>query len=180
LNKVAHLPFTLYFDNFLFAALTFWRLFRTYMTYNRVNQESSYAKEVISCSQFVFLENDSRHTDLQRGFLSPKFLGNCLRKTNMESRRMQINILIGVSYQVQGFIDNACFGWSKMATAKFKICEGCPDELGSQHIWLLLQLVLVMIYSVISVRGYSFFFNFIHFRKQTTLSHAGLHTREPT
>ncbi|KAL9389090.1 hypothetical protein Peur_017695 [Populus x canadensis] len=98
----------------------------------------------------------------------------------MESRRMQINILIGVSYQVQDFIDDACFGWSKMATSKFKICEGCPDELGSQYMWLLLQLVLVMIYSVISVCVYSFFFNFIHFRKQTTLSHAGLHTREPT
>ncbi|KAJ6982695.1 hypothetical protein NC653_025721 [Populus alba x Populus x berolinensis] len=118
------------------SALTFWRLFRTYMAYSRVNQESSYAKEVISCSRFVFLENDSRHTDLQRGFLSPKFLGNCLRKTNMESRRTQINILIGVSYQVQDFIDDACFGWSKMAAAKFKICEGCSDELGSQHIWL--------------------------------------------
>ncbi|KAL9402195.1 hypothetical protein Peur_006044 [Populus x canadensis] len=36
----------------------------------------------------------------------------------MESRGMQINILLGISYQAQNFIDDACFGWPKKATAK--------------------------------------------------------------
>ncbi|KAF9674450.1 hypothetical protein SADUNF_Sadunf10G0128500 [Salix dunnii] len=63
------------------------------MAYNRANQESSNAKEVIMSSRFVFLENDSRHTGLQRGLLFSKFLGNCRRKINMESRRMQTKIL---------------------------------------------------------------------------------------
>ena len=151
----------------------FWRLFRTYMAYSRVNQESSYAKEVISCSRFVFLENDSRHTDLQRGFLSPKFLGNCLRKTNMESRRMQSNILIGVSYQVQDFIDDACFGWSKMVRGALMNLD--HSTYGCCFNWCL-SWFIVLFQSVDS------HFSSISYilENKPPCHNAGLLTREPT
>ena len=60
-------------------------------------------------------ENDST---CNVAFCPQDFFGTGWEKTNMESRRMQINILLGISYQAQNSIEDACFGWPKKATAK--------------------------------------------------------------
>uniref|UniRef100_A0A6N2LQE6 Uncharacterized protein n=1 Tax=Salix viminalis TaxID=40686 RepID=A0A6N2LQE6_SALVM len=58
----------------------------------------------------------------------------------MESRRMQINIRIGISYQDQNFVDDACFGLSKMATAKYLTSSLlCFDPKAK---WMLVQCPL--------------------------------------
>ncbi|KAJ6322446.1 hypothetical protein OIU77_012316 [Salix suchowensis] len=73
-------------------------------------------------------------------FFPQNFFGTDCEKTNMESRRMQINIRIGISYQDQNFVDDACFGWPKMATAKYVTSPLlCFDPKAK---WMLVQCPL--------------------------------------
>ncbi|KAB5544497.1 hypothetical protein DKX38_012609 [Salix brachista] len=58
----------------------------------------------------------------------------------MESRRMQINIRTGISYQDRNFVDDACFGWPEMATANYLTSPLlCFDPKAK---WMLVQCPL--------------------------------------